>query len=109
MAAPHSGKLDNVVGQGEGKHEQLRPPSLQEKDERLVPAAVQTGSGSFVTDSYGHSRRQERFFSGIQRAVPVDTDRYGSTVARVWLDGRNIKAEMVRTGKCLDPPTVPAL
>ncbi len=30
--------------------------------------------------------------------VVVDTDRYGRTVGTVWVDGRNVNAEMVRAG-----------
>ncbi|MDQ1078023.1 thermonuclease family protein [Pseudoroseomonas cervicalis] len=30
--------------------------------------------------------------------VVVDTDRYGRTVGTVWVEGRNVNAEMVRAG-----------
>lgn len=36
---------------------------------------------------------------------PVDTDRYGRTVAQCWLpDGRDLACEMVRAGWAVDMP-----
>jgi endonuclease YncB( thermonuclease family) len=34
----------------------------------------------------------------VVEVVPVDTDRYGRTVARLRADGRNVNTEMVRLG-----------
>jgi endonuclease YncB( thermonuclease family) len=50
---------------------------------------------------YGDQARAEllRLVSGRQLVlVPVDTDRYGRTVADVWVGNRNVNRELVKSG-----------